>query len=83
MIFYFPFTGEFFTTMAWTLIIVFVACIVLLVIGVALIAISSPFMIAYSLWMGDIGDKFYEWRTKKKMNKKRKLKYYENYSNIR
>lgn len=32
---------------------------------------------------GDVGDKFYEWRTKKKMNKKRKLKYYEDYRGIR
>ena len=83
MIFYFPFTGEFFTTMAWVLIIAFVVCVALLVMGLAGIALSSPFMILYSLWMGDVGDKYYEWKTKRKLNKKRKLKYYEDYSNIR
>ena len=83
MIFYFPFTGEFFTTLAWALIIAFVACIAVVAIGLTLIVVASPFMIAYSIWMGDAGDRFYEWRTRRKLNKKKKLKPYEDYSKIR
>ena len=49
MIFYFPFTGEFFTTIAWALIIAFVACIAVVAIGLTLIVVASPFMMSASL----------------------------------